>query len=98
MVNNISNVRGFKFHKELSISHHTQFLDEGGFASQLLISEAVTFDSKSKLLRKLWSAASQSIFMLLLVTDPGVYAAAVNTYLTMSFLLPRPHFYQTGSA
>ena len=27
--------------------------------------------------------------MLLLVTDPGVYAAAVNTYLTMSFLLPR---------
>ena len=25
MVNDISNVRGFKFHKELSISHHTQF-------------------------------------------------------------------------
>ena len=47
------------------------------------------FTASSKLLRKLWSAASQSIFMLLLVTDPGVYAAAVNTYLTMSFLLPR---------
>ena len=46
MVNNISNVRGLKFHKELSISHHTQFLDKGGFVSQLLISEAVTFYCK----------------------------------------------------
>ena len=43
MVNSISNVRGFNFHKELSISHHTQFLDKGGLVSQLLISEEVTF-------------------------------------------------------
>ena len=53
MVNNISNVRGFKFHKELSISHHTQFLDEGGFASQLPISEAGTFDSKFQAVEKI---------------------------------------------
>ena len=46
MVNNISNVRGFNFHKKPSISHHIQFLDKGGFVSQLLISEAVTFYCK----------------------------------------------------
>ena len=43
MVNTVSNIRGFEFHKDLSISHHTQFLDKGGFLSQLLISKAVTF-------------------------------------------------------
>ena len=53
MVNNISNVRGFKFHKELSISHHTQFLDKGGFVSQLLISEAVTFYCKFQAVEKI---------------------------------------------
>ena len=46
MVNNVSNIRGFEFHKELSISHHTQFMDKGGFLSQCLISEAVTFYCK----------------------------------------------------
>ena len=53
MVNNISNVRGFKFHKELPISHHTQFLDKGGFVSQLLISEAVTFYCKFQAVEKI---------------------------------------------
>ena len=39
----ISPMSGVQFHKELSTSHHTQFLDKGDFVSQLLISEAVTF-------------------------------------------------------
>ena len=91
MVNNIFNVRGFKFHKELFISHHTQFLDKGGFVSQLLISEAVTFHCKFQAVEKIViSGIAEHFYVVaLLVTDPGVYATAVNTYFTMSFLLPR---------
>ena len=84
MVNNISNIRGFKFHKELSISHHTQFLDKGGLCPNFSSPRQSHFTASSELVRKLWLAASQSIFILLLFT-----AADVNTYLTMSFLLPR---------
>ena len=89
MVNNISNIRGLKFHKDLSIWHHTQFLDKGGFVSQLLISEAVTFYCKFQAGEKIMISGITEHFILLLVTNPGVHAAAVNTYLTMSFLLPR---------
>ena len=42
----ISPIPGFQDPQELSISHHTQFLDKGGCVSQLLISEAVTFYCK----------------------------------------------------
>ena len=83
MVNDISNIRGFKFQKGLSISHHTQFLDKGGFVSQLLISEAVTFYCKFQAGEKIMISGITEHFYIV----AGYRSWSI--YLTMSFLLPR---------